>query len=332
MHGRFLPFDHFKAMDIDTSFQTPLLVHGRSRSIPEPPIDLKQQSNNSLDLQFYDTNVVFNISKEVALGYLILLTGGDDHSTDNEHKFNSQIDMAATENVQTPEKDRARADISDPQSINDLPSIHEQTSSLAFAAITDGNVLHTCFGFKSGPNGRPMGEILRKKQPTSIFCCFPSSPASSLKNGRSYKSKKEFSKLVEVLQEVKGLECQSEKGAQLNVQVIRAYVKFFEEIVKYHDALASLRSGSRVGSNDAKTNKSLYCFCPSFLILLRNMLFWSKKAQILELQNNTRSQIESAFADVKANLAEELARLEIQTDVVSVAETGITVDECKGNV
>jgi hypothetical protein len=320
-------------MDIDTSFQAPLLVHGRSRSIPELPIDLKQQSNNSLDLQFYDANVIFSISKEVALGYLVLLTGGDDHSTGNGHETNPQINTAGTENQQTSDKNQARADTSDPQSINDLPRIHEHTSSLAFAAITDGNVLHACFGFKSGPNGRPMGEILRKKQPTSIFCCFPSSPASSLKNGRSHKSKKELLKLVEVLREVKGMECQSEKGAQLNVQVIRAYVKLFEEIVKYHDAQASLRSGSHEGSNGAKTNKrSLYCFCPSFLILLRNMLFSSKKEKILELQNNTLSEIESAFADVKANLAEELARLEIQTDVISVAETGITVDECKDNV
>ncbi|KAL3789419.1 hypothetical protein HJC23_001967 [Cyclotella cryptica] len=319
-------------MDADTSFQTPLLVHSLSGTLPELPMHVKHQNNHSLDLQFYDSNVIFDISKEVALGYLVLLTGGEYLSTSKGTKITSPTDTATAENEKASCREQDRAEIhsitkGDPQSINGLPRIDEQTSSLAFAAITDGNVLHTCFGFKSGPNGRPAGEIISKKQPTSIFCCFPSPPASSLKKGRSHKTKKELLKLVEVLREVKGLECQSEKGTQLNVQLVSAYVKFFEAIVKYHDAQASL------GHCDAKTNKkSFYCIYPNFLVRLSKVLFSSKKAKILELQNSALSEIENAFASVKANLANELARVEIQTDVVSLAETGITVDECKDNL
>ena len=272
------------AMETDTLTQkTPLLDQSQTD-------DAKLNQNNAPEVQFYDPDVILGVSKEIALGYLVLLTGGD-YKCEND----------------------------DPQSPNNLPHIDEQTAALAYAAITDGNVLHTCFGLKSGPNGRPTN-IIGEKQSTSIFCCFPSASTAALPNLRGNKSKTHMSDLVELLRDVKDLDYGS-KSSRIDNKVIHAYVKCFATIAEYHNAACSLKSSE--GDSKARTS---FCSCPKFLVSLSNMLFPSKKSELdvklEELQKSSLDIIKKEFDELRLCLAET------QTDVVSTAETGVTVD-CK---
>lgn len=319
-------------MDTDTaSYKTPLLVHGSisEREITSPAIEVKQPNNNTIGIKFYDPNVILRVSKEVALGYLILLTGGNygynNKSTEKENGAAPENELPDTQTTTDKEKQNEGETGDAPQSMNKVPVIDEQTASLAYTAITDGNVLHTCFGLKSAPNGRPTGLIIGEKQSTSIFCCFPSASSSSLQSLRSHKSRKELLKLVEVLREVKDLEPGSPKGVALDIRVIQSYVQCFAAIVKYHDRQLLLGKES----NNAPKS-SPFCTCLATLSKLLSPKKTDHEAS--ELEKRTLREIEMAFEELKLSIAEEWARLEIQTDVVSVAETGVTVDEYKDDV
>lgn len=277
-------------METETSTQTtPLLDHSNAN---EDMISAMLNENNIPEVQFYDPDVILDVSKDIALGYLILLTGG-------EYNFEK----------------------TDPQSPNKLPHIDDQTVALAYAAITDGNVLHTCFGLKSGPNGRPTNNIIGGKHSTSIFCCFPSASATALPNLRGNKNKINMSNLVELLRDVKDLDSGS-KNSGIDNKVILAYVKCFETIAKHHDAVCSLKSSEEEDSK-AKTS---FCSCPKFIISLSNMLFPSKKSEldvkVEELHKSSLGIIKKEFDGLRICLAEA------QTDAVSTTETGITID-CK---
>jgi hypothetical protein len=312
-------------MDIDTSTQqTPLL----QCDAKEQAVEVHQ--NSSLDIQFYEPSAIFGVSKEIASGYLVLLTGGNykcdgSMAEDNHSKPTDQTDTSETLVLGINESR------DDSQSAGKLPDIDEQTAALAYAAITDGNVLHTCFGLKSGPNGRPTSNIIGEKQSVSIFCCFPSASGPTLQNIRISKSKKDMGKLVEILRDAKESEAEI-KGviSRVDAQVIEAYVRCFAAIVKYNDAFTSLQS--KGDDDDSKAKKAkVFCSCPNLFATLSSILFCSKKSElnlkVSELQKSTMAEINGAFADLKIYLAE------IQTgDVVSVAETGVTVEECKDDV
>ena len=294
-------------MDTDTAMQKdPLLVQGGR---DEQEIEPKVQQSIAPNVQFYDPNAVLDVSKEIALGYLILLTGG-----------NYEYESPSIPNEVLATGDKAEDVIKQkeaPQSARTLPVTDEQTVALAYAAITDGNVLHTCFGLKSGPNGRPTN-VIGEKQSSSIFCCFPSASAASFQNLRSNKGKKEMQQLVELLRDVKDLEYGA-KGKTVDMVVIQSYVQCFATVVRYHDELSTMKN-SGVGS----ANKSMFCPCPNFLISWRNKLFSSKTSEldikIEELQKSTLADIMMAFDDLRVCIAQ------VQTDAVSVAETGVTVD------
>eukprot|EP00956_Cyclotella_meneghiniana_P043456 scaffold271159_cov99-Cyclotella_meneghiniana.AAC.2 len=303
-------------MDIDTSTQkTPLLAHNDAQGVET----IKSRHGNTPDIQFYDPNVILDVPKEIALGYLVLLTGGnydDEHqSTINE----SKIDKG------TGDKKAQDNETNAYQSQKKLPEIDEQTVALAYAAIVDGNVLHTCFGLKSGPNGRPTS-VIGDKESVSIFCCFPSASGTTLQNLRCNKSKKDMTKLVEILRDVKDLDCGT-KGTvakdtqQVDKQVIISYIKCFATIVKYHDEISLLQNTENL---DSKAKQS-FCSCPSFLVNLRNMLFSSTNSK---LDSKTEVIQKSVLGDIERTF-DELSRCiaEAQMDVVSVAETGVTVED-----
>lgn len=302
-------------MDAETAAQTtPLLAHGNA---DEQEIETKLPQCNELDVQFYDPNTILDVSKEMSLGYLVLLTGGSYEykrpSVDNDNK---KSDGNADDAPKYTDENAAA-----PQSPDKICNIDDQTSALAYAAITDGNVLHTCFGLKSGPNGRP--NIVGEKQSSSIFCCFPSASAPTLQNLRSNKNRKDMAKLVDLLRDVKDLEC-GKKGKRVDTTVIQSYVQCFAVIVRYHDERALLQ---RANEDDSE-HKSMLCSCSNFFASLSNM-FSSKKSEIEikveELQKNSLAEINREFNELKLLLAE------VQADVVSVAETGVTVD-CKEDI
>lgn len=302
-------------MDVDPATQTtPLLVHDNAG---EQEIETKLQQCNEPDVQFYDSGTILDVSKEMALGYLVLLTGGSYEykrpTIDNDLNTSDgdADDIAQNNNENT----------AAPQSPNKMSDIDEQSAALAYAAITDGNVLHTCFGLKSGPNGRP--NVIGEKQSSSIFCCFPSASAPTLQNLRSNKSRKDMTKLVDLLRDAKDLEC-GIKGKRVDTIVIQSYVQCFSVIVKYHDELALLQ---RISDDDSE-HKSMFCSCSNFFASLSNM-FSSRKSEldtkVEELRKNSLVDINREFNELKLCLAE------VQTDAVSVAETGVTVD-CKEDI
>ena len=299
-------------MDIDTSTQkSPLLLLVEEH---EQAIEAKIQQKSGLDIQCYDASVILDVSKEMALGYLVLLTGGS-----YEYKINTGTTDNATDGDDTEQDINGTKEA--PQAPNEFPEIDEASLALAYAALTDGNVLYICFGLKSGPNGR-VTNIIGQKQPTPIFCCFPSASTASLQSLVSSKGKKDVTKLVEVLRDVKDLE--GTKGIRVDQRVVQSYVKCFATIVNYHDEVSLLKNAS---SNKSKENKSsMLCSYQNFFLALRN-IFSSQKSELnlkmAELQKCSLEEIQREFNDLKLYLAE------VQIDAISVAETGVTVDECK---
>ena len=132
-----------------------------------------------------------------------------------------------------------------------------------------------------------------------------------------------MAKLVDLLRDVKDLEC-GKKGKRVDTTVIQSYVQCFAVIVRYHDERALLQ---RANEDDSE-HKSMLCSCSNFFASLSNM-FSSKKSEIEitveELQKNSLAEINREFNELKLLLAE------VQADVVSVAETGVTVD-CKEDI
>ena len=161
--------------------------------------------------------------------------------------------------------------------------VDEESASLAYSAIVDGNVLHACFGLRASASGRSSIPTIgghRDERP-SAFCCFPASSSSSggaldatlqLVLPHLVGNKVRMANLVEMLREVRDLHHEEAyrgdhhvaaayaaagaandatttagaKEAPLYVRVIRAYVRCFTAIVGYHDARREL-----VGKNDA---------------------------------------------------------------------------------
>ncbi|KAL7448240.1 hypothetical protein ACHAWC_000468, partial [Mediolabrus comicus] len=143
------------------------------------------------ELQFYDPHAVTNIPRDVAFGYLILLTGGN-----IEYKAPS----LPTENESSDQQPQQQLTLS-------APTLDDETCQLAYAAIVDGNVLHAVFGLKAAANGKA-NNIINEKPKSSIFCCLPTSStldALQFILPQTTKNKLKREQLVEVLQEVRDL-------------------------------------------------------------------------------------------------------------------------------
>jgi uncharacterized membrane protein YgcG len=105
--------------------------------------------------------------------------------------------------------------------------LNEETTSLAYAAITDGNVLHACFGLKATANGRSSVPTIGGKNHNTnksssslsyVFCCFSTktttavSSSSNTSSGALHlllphltRNKMKMQTLVELLREVREL-------------------------------------------------------------------------------------------------------------------------------
>jgi hypothetical protein len=208
---------------------------GALSSSPNAGID----TNDHHELQFYDPAEILDMSRELAFGYLILLTGGaveyvapiamEGSSSSARKQRRGGGGTKSTTDRHAIDAPQSSPTIPPPAGVHDwspaLPAVlipDEESTSLAYAAIVDGNVLHACFGLKAAANGRSSIPTIggdgggRRSLSSSIFCCFPPSSSSSSSGGgaldalqfvlpRLSKNKARMSNLVEVLMEVRDL-------------------------------------------------------------------------------------------------------------------------------
>ena len=287
-----------------------------------------ESNNGEHEIQFYDPTVLLGIPRDVAFGYLILLTGGDVEY------------VAPTLEEQQQQSNGDDEKCSDKKHHSQLQQqeLDEESASLAFAAITDGNVLHTCFGLKATANGSsyttPPTIIGGKRESSSIFCCFPNSSALDalqLMLPHLSKNKLKMHKLIETLREVRDLDYDvslSEGGGTglvkvpLYIQVIRAYVNCFTSIVRYHDTKKYLTTKKK---GEQKSDGMFINCCTNIFTKLNH--FSSKKKndnnpKLEQLQKDTLQDITSGFHGLKEDIWESLERMATET-----AFTGVSVEE-----
>ena len=296
-----------------------------------------ESNNDEHEIQFYDPTVLLGIPRDVAFGYLILLTGG---AVEYVAPTLEEVSAAATA-TNTTQQQQSNGDdekCSDKKHTSQQQQLDEESASLAFAAITDGNVLHTCFGLKATANGSsyttPPTIIGGKRESSSIFCCFPNSSALDalqLMLPHLSKNKLKMHKLIETLREVRDLDYDvsfSEGGGTgivkvpLYIQVIRAYVNCFTSIVRYHDTKKYLTTDTK---GEQKSGGMFINCCTNIFTKLNP--FSSKKKndnnpKLEQLQKDTLQDIASGFHGLKEDIWESLERMATET-----AFTGVSVEE-----
>jgi hypothetical protein len=261
------------------------------------------------ELQFYDPHAVTNIPRDVAFGYLILLTGGN-----VEYK----APTLPTENESSDQRPQQQL------TVMSAPTLNDETSQLAYAAIVDGNVLHAVFGLKAAANGKA-NNIINEKPKSSIFCCLPTSStldALQFILPQTTKNKLKREQLVEVLQEVRDLYFESMEqqdgvaSFSLHTEVIKAYANCFMAIINYHDQKLPLEK-----SSGNKESKGLPC-CPSILenlIVFNSKRKRSKKDQKVEgMKKETLDNIAAVFDGLRDKIWEKLEHATGATAAISV--------------
>lgn len=263
----------------------------------------EEKTANEHELQFYDPQAVLRtVSREVAFGYLILLTGG-----------NFAYKAPTLPENQSGDHQQQRQELED--EVVTPPTLDEETSQLAYAAIVDGNVLHAVFGLKAAANGKA-NIIINEKPKSTILCCIPVSTLDALDFilPQSTKNKAKMQQLIEALQEVRDLyhdsmevpEDTSANFTTLHREVIQAYVNCFAAIARYHDEIAQLE---KLNGKDS---------------LLDNVaLFKSKKKKqkdekIEELQKATLKEVECGFSGLREKIWEKLEQTTGATAAISV--------------
>lgn len=293
----------------DAAANVPLLPDanmGASEILPAS--HLNSTNNSEHEVEFYDPSAILDISREVALGYLILLTGGGlEYEPPTTPQDDSQEPTSSTQR-------------------NELTTnLDEESASLAYAAIVDGNVLHACFGLKATANGNSsIPTIGAKNEQPSLLCCFPASSATmQLVLPHAAKNKMKMQNLMEILREVRDLHYEASESAESSskisvyMRVIQAYTQCFTYIVKYHDAMNSMTKSTSAKKRGGRT---IGCFSD----LLNKLKMLSKpknNSQLEKLQNDTLGDIEHGFQGLKQGIWESLESMAAET-----ALTGTTME------
>jgi len=188
------------------SAKTPLIPKGAVVSDGNCPMQKNEEQHNRVvtssksnnnsnnndghaELQFYDPASILNVSKELAFGYLILLTGG---------AFDYDAPSAIPHYLDAASKNDETMILSAPPPAASITATHpaiinEETTSLAYAALTDGNVLHACFGLKATANGRSSIPTIGGSQNNNnnssslsyVFCCFSTKTTTAVSSTSS---------------------------------------------------------------------------------------------------------------------------------------------------
>ena len=268
----------------------------------EVPKDNKNDSKTASEheLHFFDPHAVLRtVSRDVAFGYLILLTGGN-----FEYKAPTLPENQSADQQQQQQENEYEAT---------YPRLDEETSQLAYAAIVDGNVLHAVFGLKAAANGKA-NIILNDKPKSSILCCIPSSTMDALEFilPQSTKNKAKMQQLVEALQEVRDLYHESLEVPEdtssdftLHMEVIQAYVKCFTAIASYHDQILLEKLNGKDSLLDS-------------LELFKSKKKKQKDKKLEELQKATLNEIESGFNGLREKIWEKLEQTTGETAAISI--------------
>lgn len=348
---------------LDKDLPPKLLI--ASSTIPNTN-NLSSSNNNEHELHFYNPSTILDISREVAFAYLILLTGGviDYVPPTALVEVEGGVVVTSSSMQQQPQ--------SQTESISPLVALEQgggsntmtrtttsttattilnnESASLAYAAIVDGNVLHSCFGLKITPNGRLsntaatskyVGNAPSRSSSYSLFCCFPlgggaSSPTLDalhlvLSNLSSNRTKMQH--LVEILREVRELHIESSLGggvgalyasstkAPLHLQVIHAYVHCFTSIVRYHDAKKIIVSSDASSSSSSSSKKRKSNVCSRFLKKINPLSRKKKHAdpRLEQLRIDTLHDIEGGFHGLKEDIWESLERMATETSFTGCA-------------
>ena len=139
-------------------------------------------------VSLYDPVCMLDISKEVAAGYLILLLGGPESPSLQTKRRRSKRDRSL---------------------VSVTPEIDKGVVSLAFLALTDGNVLNACFG-------APMQ-----------LCVGPSPAYQMAKNAK------------------RALVDAADSSDAVRPLAVETYAKGFRIVIDYNDQLAELNPCSR---------------------------------------------------------------------------------------
>lgn len=254
-------------------------------------------ASNEHELQFYDPDAVLRtVSREVAFGYLVLLTGG-----------NFEYKAPTLPDNQNSDQQQQRGNKNETSS----PILSEETSQLAYASIVDGNVLHAVFGLKATANGKA-NNIINEKPKSSIFCCFPSTTLDALEFilPHSAKNKVKMQQLVEALQEVRDLYLESLEVPEdtsstftLHLDVIQAYVNCFTAIASYHDQISLIE----------KLNGKESMF--ENVVLFNSKKKRQKDKKLEELKTAALNDIESGFNGLREKIWEKLEQTTSATAV-----------------
>lgn len=345
----------------------------------------KNNYNGEHDLHFYNPATILDISREVAFAYLILLTGGAVEYVAPTlaeggmapSSSMQQHEQLLRKNLQPPVRTAGRND--EPSSLRPVPdqggseiattTLNDESASLAYAAIVDGNVLHACFGLKVTPNGRMHNTNSPKnvgsdgggdtnQRSYSIFCCFPRGGASSttldalqsvLSNLSSNRVK--MQNLVEILREVRELHIESSLGdagtralytaakEPLHLQVIHAYVHCFTAIVRFHDSKriilgtdASFSSCCTGGSGGGVKKKNARVnICSKFFKKI-HLLPKPKinNPRLEKLRADTLRDIGKGFQGLKDDIWESMERMATETSFTGASLEESTSGEPRG--
>lgn len=309
---------------VTSTAQTPLLSPvDVEREVPTTSNISRLNNNNEQELlQFYDPTAVLGISREVAFGYLILLTGG-----------NVEYEAPTLEEVQQLQGD-SQSLTAEQANTSQASTLDEESASLAYASIIDGNVLHACFGLKATANGRASAvPTIGDKQSSSVFCCFPTSSAAlQLVLPHVAKNKLKMIDLVETLREVQDLYHEGSGvgvgGAEggdadkdpLYVRIIQAYSKGFAAIVRFHDSKKYIKK--KDGNSNNTGNQSIIVCCSKLLDKMNPFSKAKSDPKLERLQNDALGEIENGFQGLKEEIWECLERTATET-----AFTGVSVED-----
>lgn len=304
---------------MSSTVQTPLLSSSEknvSNTTGAMTSNISTSNNNKeQELQFYDPTAILGISREVAFGYLILLTGGA-----------VKYEPPKPEDVLSGQRQAATNSQS--------PILDEENASLAYAAIVDGNLLHACFGLKASANGQIRNAVPtiggKNNSSSSILCCFPTSSATfdalQLVLPHAAKNKLRMNNLVEMLREVRDLHYETigtTEGTKdtskvpVYINVIQAYVCCFTSVVRYQDSKQYTKKGSSNSKGNRSKEEGGMC---SKLVKKLNRLFSKSKSnpQLDLLQRDTLADIENGFLGLREAIWESLERMATQTAFTTV--------------
>ena len=285
-------------MESSTVSATPLILSTKSSN------DNDNKSSDGNELKFYDPDAVLTVSREVAWGYLILLTGGN-----FEYEAPTLTEKQLADQEQQHDNNNNRETTS--------PILGEETSQLAYAAIVDGNVLHAVFGLKATANGKA-NNIINEKPKSSIFCCLSSSTLDALEFilSHSAKNKVKMQQLIEALQEVRdlyfeSLEVPEDTSANftLHVDIIKAYVNCFNAITRYHDQISLLE----------KLNGKESMF--ESVVLFNSKKKKQRDKTLEDLRAATLNEIEHGFNGLREEIWEKLEQTTGATAAISEVTT-----------